>query len=407
MTDASQALPSAWLFQANPSMFDIDGLLATNPDRFYWRVNQGSSKLIPGAVVYIWRSIGGGPKDRAGIIAECEVVGPVAEAAEDPASIPFWIGGEPHLAKPRVLLRLIRRATSRSLLKYAWLEEDPVAWNLPIFRQAQATNFALSDEHATRLSLMWSRVGVDWTYAEAVAGLWAFDQTYNSSVSKLPGSPVSRVSELTGRSVSGSYNKVMNFRSLDPRDPRKGFDASAEIDKGVWAKFFDPSTGELTSELQSEFERLWGAVAPTALGTTRDVDAVASELAGNSLDDLMARYASRSAERQKRGRRPRARATSTTEFDRDPLVVAIARLRARRLCEIPGCNHPTFQKSDGEVYVEVHHILPLEKGGADTIENVACLCPAHHCEAHHGKLSKEIAQTLFAVRAASETAVAA
>ena len=407
MTDASQALPSAWLFQANPSMFDIDGFLATNPDRFYWRVNQGASKLVPGAVVYIWRSIGGGPKDRAGIIAECEVAGPVVEVAEEAASLPFWIRGEPHLAKTRVLLRLIRRATSRSILKYAWLEEDPVASNLSIFRQPQATNFALHDQHATRLALMWSRVGVDWTYAEAIAGLWAFDKTCNGPVSKLPGSPVSQVSELTGRSVSGCYNKVMNFRSLDPRDPRKGFDASAEIDKGVWAKFFDPSTGELTSEVQSEFERLWGAVDFTAQGTTRDVDAVASELAGNSLDELLARYAARSAERKKRGRRPRARSTSTTEFDRDPLVVAIARLRARHQCEIPDCNHPTFLKSNGKVYVEVHHILPLERGGPDTVENVACLCPAHHCEAHHGKLSKEIAQALLAIRAADEIAVAA
>lgn len=243
MSGNLQASPAAWLFQANPSTFDIDGLLATNPESFHWRVNQGASQLAPGAVVYIWRSIGGGPRERAGIIAECEVVGPVAEVPEEAPSVPFWIEGDPHVAKPRVLLRLVRRATSRSLLKYEWLKEDPVASTLPIFRQAQATNFALSDELATRLALMWSRVGIDWTYAEAVAGLWAFDKTYQGQVSKLPGSPVSRVSELTGRSVSGSYNKVMNFRSLDPRDARKGFDASAEIDKGVWAKFFDPGGG--------------------------------------------------------------------------------------------------------------------------------------------------------------------
>ena len=399
MSGNSQAFPSAWLFQANPSTFDIDGFLATNPDRFHWRVNQGASQLVPGAVVYIWRSIGGGPRERAGIIAECEVVGPVVEVPEEAPSVPFWTRGDPHVAKPRVLLRLVRRATSRSLLKYEWLEEDPVASTLPIFRQAQATNFALSDEHATRLALMWSRVGVDWTYAEAVAGLWAFDKTYQRPVSKLPGSPVSRVSELTGRSVSGSYNKVMNFRSLDPRDARKGFDASAEIDKGVWAKFFDPSMEEVSPDLPLEFERLWGAVDHTVHGAAVDVDAVASELVGKSLDDLLARYAARTAERQKRGRRPRARSTSTTVFDRDPLVVAIGRLRAGHRCEMPECRHPTFLKSNGEVYVEVHHILALEKGGADTIENVACLCPAHHCEAHHGKQAKAIAQALSTIRA--------
>lgn len=148
-----------------------------------------------------------------------------------------------------------------------------------------------------------------------------------------------------------------------------------------------------------EFERLWGTVDQVIHGATVDVDAVASELVGKSLNDLLARYAARAAERRKRGNRPRARSTSTTVFDRDPLVVAIGRLRAGHQCEVPECKHPTFLKSNGEVYVEVHHILPLEKGGSDTIDNVACLCPAHHCEAHHGKQARAIAQALLKIRA--------
>lgn len=43
MTTAVAAAPSAWLFQANPAMFDIDGFLATNPDRFLLACQPGRS----------------------------------------------------------------------------------------------------------------------------------------------------------------------------------------------------------------------------------------------------------------------------------------------------------------------------------------------------------------------------
>ena len=33
-------------------------------------------------------------------------------------------------------------------------------------------------------------------------------------------------------------------------------------------------------------------------------------------------------------------------------------------------------------YVEIHHIVPLTDDGEDTIDNMACLRPAHHCEVH-------------------------
>ena len=40
---------------------------------------------------------------------------------------------------------------------------------------------------------------------------------------------------------------------------------------------------------------------------------------------------------------------------------------------------------DGIPYSEVHHIEPLSEGGEDVLENVACLCPAHHREVHIGR----------------------
>jgi predicted HNH restriction endonuclease len=49
-------------------------------------------------------------------------------------------------------------------------------------------------------------------------------------------------------------------------------------------------------------------------------------------------------------------------------------------------------------YTEVHHIEPLSEGGEDVLENVACLCPAHHREVHIGRRASELVAALRALR---------
>jgi hypothetical protein len=86
-------------------------------------------------------------------------------------------------------------------------------------------------------------------------------------------------------------------------------------------------------------------------------------------------------------------------FERSPLVIAIARTRAKHRCEVPACEHSLFACVDGRTYLEVHHIVALGQGGEDTPANVACVCPAHHREAHVGSKAREIAAALTALRA--------
>ena len=54
--------------------------------------------------------------------------------------------------------------------------------------------------------------------------------------------------------------------------------------------------------------------------------------------------------------------------------------------------------ADGTLYSEVHHIVPLGEGGEDMPSNVACVCPAHHREAHVSKKARHVEETLKAVR---------
>jgi predicted HNH restriction endonuclease len=87
-------------------------------------------------------------------------------------------------------------------------------------------------------------------------------------------------------------------------------------------------------------------------------------------------------------------------YDRDPLVIAIAVKRANRKCEAADCEYVPFLDVQGMPYVEVHHIVQLSDGGPDVIENVACLCPAHHREAHIGQNAPQITAHLAALRLA-------
>lgn len=75
---------------------------------------------------------------------------------------------------------------------------------------------------------------------------------------------------------------------------------------------------------------------------------------------------------------------TTTDFKRNPDVIAEVRKRANGVCE--GCNNvaPFPRKKDGSPYLEVHHIVMLSDGGDDTVQNALALCPNCHRKAHYG-----------------------
>jgi hypothetical protein len=391
-----------WVFQGNPDEFDLNTYLATRPAQLPWLVTRYANDISVGDRVYIWRTQG---KDKAiaGVIAEAEVIEPVTLRAESADAAPFWRAGarEATEHRPRALLRLVRLASGRrEVIRRDWCLEDPILQTLPNLKMAAGTNYPLGSEQAERLAALWSRTGHDWTRDEAVAGLWAYAQTYGGSVSQLPGSPVSDVALLIGRAVSGVYNKVMNFRYIDPRDQRAGMSGGSDADAHVWSEFFDAVSGQLRlSELDAEFNRLWAhgraAVGGDARSEAEALDTEAGFLEQDGLVALMTRY---NAEFGSRPSRPRANAATTRVFERSALVVAIARLRANHQCEVPSCSHPTFMREDGTLYTEVHHIVPLGEGGADVLSNVACVCPAHHREAHVGKRAQDVAEALKTIR---------
>ncbi|MCX7310344.1 MAG: EVE domain-containing protein [Alphaproteobacteria bacterium] len=392
----------SWIFQGNPDDYDIDAYLASRPAEVIWLVTRYADKIAVGDRVYFWRNQGQ-HNAVAGVIAEGIVTtGPVLRT-EDPNGVQFWREQGPRATAPhvRAALRLVKVATLREVIRRDWCTEDPVLRDLPNLRMQAGTNYGLSPEHAARIEMLWTRTGRDWTRDEAVAGLWAYAQTYGQPVSRVPGSPVANVALKIGRAVSGVYAKVMNFRSLDPRAVGKGMSGAGDTDRKVWREFYDDSSSRLRSDAVSqEFARLWGAVSdsaamPEATATAENVADEAVRLEGLSLEQLLTRYASAATQQL---RRPSTRVLSSRVYQRNPLVIAVARLRAAHKCEVPECPHPAFETVEGLDYTEVHHIAPLSEGGEDTIENVACLCPSHHREIHLGRRAASLTEQLRRLR---------
>ena len=258
---------ATWIFQGNPKTFDIDGYLEQCDSSVTWLVRQHANNIGVGDTVFLWRSEGDG-KLPGGIVAELQVVEPVRVQADDPASVPFWrskagaaVGAE---TASRVRLRLIRLASKREVLKRDWLKEDAVLKNLAILKMAQQTNYPVTPAELLRLRALWENTGRDWNREESVAALYAYDRSFGGPISKLEDSLVSQIAQKIGRATGGVYNKLMNFRSLDPRPQQKGLDGSSSVDEAVWKEFFDVSANRLDSRrLSEEYERLWGqAEAP-------------------------------------------------------------------------------------------------------------------------------------------------
>ena len=57
--------------------------------------------------------------------------------------------------------------------------------------------------------------------------------------------------------------------------------------------------------------------------------------------------------------------------------------RAQNKCEY--CECQTFEKKNGEMYFEIHHIVHYSDGGENSAQNCVLLCPNCHRKIHFAK----------------------
>jgi hypothetical protein len=357
-------LPSAsagartWIFQGNPDTFDMDAYLARAPERISWTVSRYREQVQVGDHVYLWRAAGQKTKAVAGIVARCTVVSAPWRGADETPSRDLW-RSEP--ASPdtwHVWLHVDRIANAKQVIKRDWLKDDPICSELLIVTRPVGTNHPVPPAGAARLRRLWERTGVDWTRPDSIAGLWAYEATYGHEVSKSAGGPVAEVALRIGRAVDGVYNKVMNFRSLDPRDDRTGLRAGGEVDEGVWNEFYDTGSRTLRSAaLDAAFLDLWGDTVAGTRPNDRPSDATLPPPPPPSATTSRA-------------------AQTTFRVVRDSAITRWVKDAHEHRCQACG---QRFDSPKGPV-AEGAHIQPLgaEHGGPDDVRNVLCLCPTHH-----------------------------
>lgn len=89
-------------------------------------------------------------------------------------------------------------------------------------------------------------------------------------------------------------------------------------------------------------------------------------------------------------KKPISTITQARVFIRNADVVVEVLQRANGVCDYCEKPAPFVKDSDGQGYLEVHHIKPLADNGDDTIDNAVALCPNCHRQAHHGKNTFDI-----------------
>jgi 5-methylcytosine-specific restriction protein A len=92
--------------------------------------------------------------------------------------------------------------------------------------------------------------------------------------------------------------------------------------------------------------------------------------------------------------RPASTTTQITQYHRDAAVKAWVLQKAGGKCDC--CQLPApFKGSDGEPFLEVHHVRHLAESGPDTVTNAVALCPNCHRELHYGDNSREMVALLY------------
>ncbi len=84
---------------------------------------------------------------------------------------------------------------------------------------------------------------------------------------------------------------------------------------------------------------------------------------------------------KKKASRPVASVVTTKTYHRDPTIAAYVKKRANGNCQLCGQKAP-FTDTDGEPYLECHHIKWLSHGGMDSADNCVALCPNCHRKMH-------------------------
>lgn len=143
-TAVPPGLPKAWIFQANPRLYDIDAALA-NLKQMTWSISAYKDEIAPGDEVFLWRS---GPE--AGIVGVATVLTePVVMRGEEEG---LRFAREPErFNSPQLRVRLRLDHAVSPVLSREVLKADTRLEQLSILKFSQGTNFVVTPTQAKLL----------------------------------------------------------------------------------------------------------------------------------------------------------------------------------------------------------------------------------------------------------------
>lgn len=145
-----------WIFQGNPSRYDVDDYLSRYPELIYWHCPKFKKEVSLGDVAYIWRA-----GNRAGAVARGEIVETAIErnAVAHPEALgdDLWRTDKPDETEVKVGIRLfdIRLTDEEGMIPRDLVRQNSVMATSTIITMPNSTVFRLKSEEAAVLKDLW------------------------------------------------------------------------------------------------------------------------------------------------------------------------------------------------------------------------------------------------------------
>ena len=242
----------------------------------------------------------------------------------------------------------------------------------------------------------------DWSEAEIDATVSAYLSMLSSEIagtefSKAEVNRQLRATSLTSRTKSSVEYRMQNISSVLQGLKRSwiaGYQPAANVGSGVTRKIVD------SLERLGALKREDGIPDSDtiALSAKELAELFASESDHEKLDQKVRRIKLlRDLPKPDGAINPLRATRSVEQIERNPLVKAWVLREANGVCELCEQIGP-FTDSEGQPFLEVHHIKPLAEDGADMLFNAVALCPNCHRRCHYGSDKQEIAVKLALLR---------
>lgn len=134
-------MDGAWVFQANPNIYDLEAALNAGQRTFRWSVNQHKEHIHTDDRVYLWLSGSDGGLLAQGVILSEPTM------MDDGEEIQFYTSPPEDSLSLRVELRIDNVLATP--IQRAELHEEPLLQSMSLLRAPQGTNFQLQEIEAS------------------------------------------------------------------------------------------------------------------------------------------------------------------------------------------------------------------------------------------------------------------